>query len=161
MKALSKETSLTIEQVLEAYKKGEATLEEARNEIEVLIADRKIEKDIEWQDDDCIRIAVFRGRRLIRHGYRDNVQCDITYSGDPLNVYCDHSLTVKGNVVGSAKAGHSLTCAGSVGGDTFAGHSLSCGDVKQNVKAGHGVNCHNVGGDITAGHGVTIAGKRG
>ncbi len=148
-----------IGKALEDYKSGAISLEEAVNRVEVIIADKEIEKGIEWRDDDSIRIAVFRGRRLIRHSMRDDSKCEITYNGDPVNVYCDHSLTVKGNVTGSATSGHSFSCSGSVGGDVKAGHSVSCGDVKQGVKAGHGVNCGNIGGDINCGHGVKCTGK--
>lgn len=148
-----------IRKTLEGYKSGALSLEEAVNQIEVLVADREIEKGIGWQDDGGIRIAVFRGRKLLRNGFRGDNECVITYNGNLENVYCDHSLTVNGNVAGDAKSGHSFSCAGFVGGDVKAGHSASCGDVKQNVKAGHSVSCGNIGGNIIAGHGVRCTGK--
>lgn len=156
---MKKKITETIRDVLESLKNGEVGLDETQNLIEVLVADKVIEKSIKWQDDGGIRIAVFKGRSLIRNSDRDNLQCDITFTGEPLNVYCDHSLTVKGNVIGSAVAGHSLKCEGFVGGDAKAGHSINCGDVKNNVKAGHKVSCGSVGGNITAGHGVSFSGK--
>ena len=148
-----------INKVLEDYKNGSVSLEEAESRIEVIIADKEIEKGIDWKDDNSIRIAVFRGRRLIRHSMRDDSRCEITFSGDPVDVYCDHGLTVKGNVAGTVRCGHGFTCSGSVGGDVTAGHAVSCGDVKQGVKAGHGVNCGNIGGNINCGHGVHCTGR--
>ncbi|MFA6731050.1 MAG: hypothetical protein WCR95_08700 [Eubacteriales bacterium] len=148
-----------ITELLDKFKSGVISAEEAQSRIETIIAGNIISKNIEWQDDNAIRIAVFRGRRLLKNGFGGNVKCNITLTGDPEDVYCDHSLNVKGNVYGSAQSGHSLSCTGNIGGNVKAGHSVTCGNVGQSVKAGHSVKCDSVNGDIKSGHGVVV-GKR-
>ena len=119
-----------ITELLDNFKSGVISAEEAQSRIETIIAGSIISKNIEWQDGNAIRIAVFRGRRLLKNGFGGNVKCNITLTGDPEDVYCDHSLNVKGNVYGSAQSGHSLSCTGNIGGNGDEQFLLlTCGEV--------------------------------
>ena len=129
--------------------------------------------DVDWPEDDILRVVVYEGKRLICGGvaakdFRLEYDANVKEILSAVTVTCGD---VKGNVwanlgvncgeVGSnVDAGTSVNC-GNVGGRVDAGTSVNCGNVEGNVDAGTNVICGNVEGDVDAGASVTCGNVEG
>ena len=139
--------------------------------------------DLDWPDDEVLRVVVYEGKRLICGGaaakdfkleYRKDVKeilsaVSVTcgdVKGDVYSNLCVNCTEVSGsvdagtavncaNVGGSVDAGTNVNC-GNVGGGVDAGTNVICGNVDGDVDAGTSVRCGSVSGDIDAGGKVQI-----
>lgn len=139
--------------------------------------------DVDWPDDEVLRVVVYEGKRLICGGaaakdfkleYRKDVKeilsaVSVTcgdVKGDVYSNLCVNCAEVGGNVDagtavncanvgGSVDAGTNVNC-GNVGGGVDAGTNVICGNVEGDVDAGTSVRCVSVSGDIDAGGKVQI-----
>ena len=139
--------------------------------------------DVDWPDDEVLRVVVYEGKRLICGGaaakdfeleYRKNVKEILSavsvicgdVEGDVYSNLCVNCAEVGGNVDagtavscanvgGSVDAGTNVNC-GNVGGGVDAGTNVICGNVEGDVDAGTSVRCGSVSGDIDAGGKVQI-----
>lgn len=111
--------------------------------------------DLPWEDDKTLRVVVYQGHALLAD-YKPSENSNMMFrlAGDTQNVQCALSLTVEGNVYGSASAGGSLNCE-DVMCDVHAGGSVNCDSVKGNVQASGSVNCDKVEGYVEAGGSVS------
>lgn len=102
----------------------------------------------DWEDDDTLRVVLFRGRRLVAaHPARRKIT--FCYEGTaPINIHSDCNLSCE-CVSGNATARGNLSCD-SVGGSAAAGGDLSCDSVGGSVAAGGDVSCDSVGGSVSA-----------
>ena len=94
-------------------------------------------------------IAVFRGDPD-RH-----VTLNVCGVGGSLK--SELSVTVNGDVYGTATSGLGMTVNGDVNGDAHAGLELTCWYVAGNAEAGLGLNCGDITGSATAGMGIQCA----
>lgn len=155
--------NMNISKILELYKGGKINEEEAEKMLSS-VSNRNIQsddgtQDVAWEDDNKIRIVVFKGKRLLTKGEAGRYSINVEYQGDVLEVECDGSLTC-GNVNNNIHAGTSVTC-GDVEGNVKAGSEISCKDVAGNVSAGSSVTCEDVGGDVKAGSNVACNSVKG
>ncbi len=111
------------------------------------------ERDLPWEDDDTLRVVMFRGRELLSaeqisgSGFGKEIRLD--YVGEALNVFSFFDVSCDA-VNGNASAGGDLSC-GAVGGSVSAGGDVSCGTVGGSVSAGGDVDCETVGSAVNCG----------
>ena len=165
--------NMSIIKILELYKNGKINEEEAEKMISSA-SNRNTETteetlNVRLEDDEKVRIVVFKGRRLLKKGEARQYNINVEYQGDVLNVECDGNLKC-GNVDNNVNAGESITCGdikgnvkagngiecGAIDGNVDAGNSVTCGDVGGNVKSGSRVNCNSVNGDVNAGGSISM-----
>lgn len=121
-------------------------------------AEGEIEDEIDWQDDEVLRIVQFKGRRLLTQNIYDRkVKIPLYIEEDCLDdvkmVAIWGSAEIEGNIGGNVDAGGGVNCD-DVGGNVDAGGGVNCGNVGVSVDAGGGVNCGNVGASVDCGGGV-------
>ena len=108
--------------------------------------------EVNWEDDDTLRVAIFIGKKLVvGHPAQDRIE--FRYEGPALNIVSQCSVSCD-SVEGSVQAGGDVNCD-DVGGDVHAGGDVNCDCADGNVKAGGDVNCDEVAGNISAGGDVT------
>jgi transcriptional regulator with XRE-family HTH domain/cytoskeletal protein CcmA (bactofilin family) len=111
----------------------------------------KIPQNYSWEDDDVIRLVLFRGWNLLEAS--ENTNHLFRLNGDVKDLECKYNLTLEGEVKGNVNAGDCVNC-GNIGGNLTAGDCVSCGNIEGNLSAGDSVNCGNVGGGVNAGDAV-------
>ena len=140
--------TVSFKEVLEMYKEGRISLDEAE---QLIIGGLNI-KHVPWNNDNTIYIAAFKGKRIIGKFHKDQ-KVEIKYEGEAVNVQSAFSLTCQ-DVQGNASAGTHITC-GNIQQNAGAGTSITCGNVVGNVGAGTSVHCGDVGGSVQSGTSVT------
>ena len=110
------------------------------------------EKELPWEDDDTLRLRLFRGKQLLCDKEATG-RLEIHWSGPVLNL--DSTVSVAcDEVYGNVTAAGSVTCD-DVAGDVHAGGNVTCGDVGCDVRSGGNTTCDNVSGDVQAGCDIT------
>lgn len=135
-----------IEKILDMYKAGKIDVPEAEKLLNMIFKGNDSIKGptneksygAPWEDDNKIRIVVFRGRRLLKKGEAGSLHINVDYPGEVLNVECHGSINC-GEVHMNASAGGSIKC-GDIGGNVSAGGSIHCGNISGKVAAGGGVH---------------------
>lgn len=107
---------------------------------------------LDWEDDQTLRIALFVGKKLIT-GHPAQNRIEFRYEGPALNIHSAVSVVCDA-VSGNVWAGGDVTCD-SVGGSVSAGGDVSCDAVGEYVQAGSDVSCDDVGGTVEAGGDVS------
>lgn len=111
------------------------------------------EWNLPWENDDTLRVVMFRGRELLSAeeisggGFGRGIRLE--YGGEALNVFSFFDVSCDA-VNGNASAGGDLSC-GAVGGSVSAGGDVSCGTVGGSVSAGGDVDCETVGSAVNCG----------
>ena len=111
------------------------------------------EEQLQWAEDDVLRVVMYRGRKLLSFEEVSNKLLSkkilLEYHGEAINVYscCDVSC---GTVSGSVSADGDVSC-NAVYGNVSAGGDVSCDAVGSAVSACGDVSCGDVGGDIRCG----------
>lgn len=139
-----------IVKVLELYKNGTITGEEA----EAMLCQPGVVSGeapkAAWDDDGKLRIVAYIGRYLLKKGETGSQNMQIELGGDRImNVECWGNLTCE-DVGGNISADGSISCE-EVGGNASAGGSLTCEDVAGDAKAGGNLTCEHVDGNAGAG----------
>ena len=95
--------------------------------------------DVSWDDDSTLRIALFRGKELLREIPEDKLEkmrkIPVTLSGAPMNVSSVLDVHV---------------ADGDICGDVFASGNVHCCDVDGNISAGGDITCCDISGDADA-----------
>ena len=152
--------TINIEKILNKHRDGELSLAEATKlltavgvnvttpvEKETVYSEKVV--NLPWEDDEKVRIVVFRGKRLLTKGEADQYNIEVKFHGGVHNVDCAGNLYC-GNIDGSVMAGGSVSC-GNVDGSVNAGSSISCGDVDGDANAGTELKCGDIDGNVNAG----------
>jgi transcriptional regulator with XRE-family HTH domain len=111
-----------------------------------------IPQELPWQDDDNLRVVLYKGRTLLQSDDADEPRMVFHYEGAALNVESRISVEC-GDVEGHVHAGRDIRC-GEVGGGANAGRDVLCFDVQGDAGAGRDVQCSDVEGSVTAGQDV-------
>lgn len=112
--------------------------------------------NLDWPDDNILRVAMYVGRKLVCGG---PAQYDYHYNGTVDGVLTCGSISC-GDVMGNVDAGRDVNC-GNVMGHVDAGCNVTCGDVEGNVDAGCNATCGNVEGSVDAGCNATCGNVEG
>lgn len=171
-------TNDSLAQILEMYKNGTLTLDQAKEMLTAAAPHLAGNADTDTSyagtlpHDGRLRIAVYKGDCLLtKRDYFRGIEFTVNLDGAAVtgDVDCWGNL-VCGDIGGQAHAGCNIQChdikgganAGSriecadISGGVSAGSNIRCGNVTGNLSAGSHVNCGDVSGSITAGGGVRI-----
>jgi transcriptional regulator with XRE-family HTH domain len=117
---------------------------------------RNYNADIDFPNDDKLRIAQFKGKQLLDlQEYKESVYIPIaidpeTYKDVLINVEIHGNAEVKGNINSGVHVDGYVEC-GNISGGINAGDYVECGNVSGGVNASNYVECGNVSGGINAG----------
>lgn len=155
-KEMSDMANMTLVKILDLYKDGKISADEAEKMINSLNSalGEGGATNLPWGDDGKLRIVAFVGRRLLKKGDPGATRIEVKYEGPALDVECYGNLSC-GDVDGHVNAMGNVTCD-DVGGHINAGGSITCGNIDGNVSAGGNVYCKDINGSITAGGGVHL-----
>lgn len=146
----------SFEKILDRYKSGDINCGEAEKLIKALWQGETASDEgfsVPWHDDK-LRLAVFKGSRLVKKGAPECRDVQFTMDGNALNVECWGSLKCN-DIKGNVSCGGSTGC-GNVGGSVSCGGGASCRDVGGSVSCGGSASCGTVKGDVKAGGSVKI-----
>lgn len=104
--------------------------------------------EIDWPDDDTLRVVLFRGHKLLQ-GHKACERIQFCYDGPALNIHSHFNVTCE-DVSGNVTAGGNVTC-NEVAGSVQAGGSVTCDDVNGPVNAMGNVTCDAIEGSVSAG----------
>ncbi len=109
-------------------------------------------QNVPWEDDDTVRVAVFRGKKIIND--MDSLS-EFTYEleGVVENIECGCNLKC-GDIAGDASAGGGIECA-DIAGNASAGNTIKCENIDGEASAGYSIICKYIGGDLSAGFNIT------
>ncbi len=109
-----------------------------------------------WDDDDALRIAAFRGHKLLddNEAYREykfSVHIDDWDINDIASccgdIYCNDILNAN-----NITCGGSITCDGDLhSGNVACGNTVSCDTINGTVSCGNSINCDTIDGDVSCG----------
>jgi len=134
--------------VLDMYKEGSLTPDDAKKLIEALW-DGGESAALPWEQDNKLRVVAFRGKRLVQRAEAGDHAIDLTLHGEAVSVECWGDITVEGNVGGFVTAGGNAAIKGDVSAGASAGGDLACGgSINGAVTAGGKVDFRTVNGAI-------------
>ena len=141
-KEMDKMANETLVKILDQYKEGKITADEAEKmlgslEISGTTCNNEM-SGLPWEDDGQLRIVAYIGRKLLKKGDEGANQIEVKDEGESLNVESYGNLTC-GNIRGNASAGRSIT-SGDIGGNVSCGRSVHCKSISGNIAAGGGVH---------------------
>ena len=161
----------SIKNVLDMYKEGSLSPEDAERLIEALWDGGEKGSAVPWDNDNKLRVVAYRGRRLVKRGEAGDKLFELRLEGDVQDLECWGSaecgqvfgnassgggMTVREGVGGNASACGGMEIGGRVEGNASAGGGFSSGgDIGGRVSAGGSVTCNDVTGNVTTGGNVT------